>query len=125
MPRGSRTSPEYSQREWRINLYRWARRRAKDRGIPFSLTYEDLEAIIDRAAGRCEVTGIAFSFRKPKKGRTRPWAPSLDRRNSDLGYTKRNVRLVCTAANYAMCDWGDQVLKRIAAAMRKCACGGT
>src|SRR3546814_15533675 len=43
-----------------------------------------------------------------------PFAPSLDRIDSGQGYLKGNVRLVCTIANFALNQWGDSVLRRLA-----------
>lgn len=66
-----------------------------------------------RAAGACEVTGIPFSLDRGESGR-RPYAPSLDRRDSSGGYTSENCRLVCVAVNVAMNEWGAELLLRIA-----------
>ena len=43
-----------------------------------------------------------------------PFAPSLDRVVPARGYVAENVRFVCTAANFAMNQWGVDVLRRLA-----------
>lgn len=102
-------------REKASELYRTAKNRAAWRKVPFELTKEQFEELIIAAGGKCAVSGIPFDFDPPRNGFRRPFAPSLDRINSDLGYTKDNCRLVCVAVNYAMADWGDGVFLRIAA----------
>lgn len=51
-------------------------------------------------------------YRVVSKGR-RPLAPSIDRIDSSLGYTRQNCRIVCAAVNYAMNVWGEDVLWRL------------
>jgi hypothetical protein len=45
-----------------------------------------------------------------------PYGPSLDRINSQKGYVRGNVRLVCTAVNFGLGQWGDEVFLPIAEA---------
>lgn len=49
----------------------------------------------------------------------RPFMPSIDRTNSAKGYTAGNCRLVCVAANFAMNEWGQGVLHKLAVAYVK------
>jgi hypothetical protein len=86
-----------------------ARQNAKGRRqIPFSLTSEDAETLLEQARWRCSVTGATFSLEKING--KRPFAPSIDRIDSEKGYTLSNCRVVCVATNYAMNVWGDEVL---------------
>lgn len=103
---------------WIRNLYLAARKNAAARGHTFDLTLEDIEAMVLASNGRCAVTGIALSNEKGElphgKKMRRPWAPSIDRMDSTVGYTLGNCRIVCCAANYAMSQWGEDVLMEMA-----------
>lgn len=86
---------------------------AAKRGIEWDLTNEQIMRILARANGKCEVTGKPFVL--SGDGRE-PWAPSLDRINSDKGYTFTNVRLVAVVVNYALHEFGDSVFFEMAEA---------
>lgn len=92
---------------------RTAKAGAKRRAIPFSLTLYQFESIVYRAAGKCELTGIHFSYQKHSFMRN-PWGASIDRIDSKRGYTFPNCRLVCSVVNMAMNEWGLDVLLKIA-----------
>lgn len=89
-----------SQRNWRKQntasmLFKACRRRAKERGMEFTLT---LEWIAQRLLeGVCEVTGIAFVLGAPKHA----FLPSIDRIDSSKGYTPENCRVVLWFINAA------------------------
>jgi len=89
---------------------------AKARNLPVGITIDDLWWLWERSGGRCEVTGIPFESVKVDGQRRRPWIASVDRIDSRLGYTPENVRLVCAAANFAMGEWGESALRRLAKA---------
>jgi len=90
-----------------------ARRRAKSKGISYTLTPDQEELMALNCSGKCALTGIEFSTDRLGYRRT-PYAPSLDRIHSKYGYEPDNVRLICVAANYAMNEWGESVLARVA-----------
>lgn len=90
-----------------IQMLIGARKRAKDKGIPFDLTPEWLEPKID--AGVCEMTGISFDMGKPPEGKvTNPYAPSIDQIIPSAGYTMDNCRLVTWAYNKDKGDGTDR-----------------
>ena len=61
------------------------------------------------------MSGIDFNFQRFEDSLVKcPFAPSIDRKKSKLGYTADNIRLVCTAVNFGMGEWGDEVLRKIA-----------
>lgn len=91
-----------------------ARKRAKDKGIACELSEAEALLLWRRCKGRCELTGIPFDLGRLDGCVRRPFAPSIDRVNASGPYTKTNIRVVCTAVNLAMNQWGDEVLYRIA-----------
>lgn len=91
-------------------ITRHARVRAKKVGLEFSLTEEwVLSKVME---GYCEVSGIPFRYVKDDgSSRRNPFAPSIDRIDCRKGYIESNCRLVLTAVNLALVDWGvDQFL---------------
>lgn len=84
--------------------------RALRKKIEFDLTWDDCQMMMSRAAGRCEVSGIPFHLDGIGDLSRRPFAPSVDRIQSKIGYTAANCRLVCVAVNVAMNEWGVDTL---------------
>lgn len=76
-------------------ILRAARQRAKLRGLPFSLTIEDLPSTLPET---CPVLGIAIYSNVGGRS-TKPHSPSLDRIVPTLGYVKGNVRIISHRAN--------------------------
>lgn len=98
------------------NLYNQCKGRAKFRGMEFDLTFEEVVELFEESRGRCTLTGVPFSLSRIRG----PWVPSIDRINSDLGYVRGNVRVVCFAANIAMQQWGENVLLTMMESMASC-----
>jgi hypothetical protein len=76
----------------------------------------DREFIADRlrlTRGRCELTGLRFSTDRADVA-NRPYAHSIDRIDSTLGYTRSNVRIVCAGINVAMMHWGEALFAKLA-----------
>lgn len=96
---------------WLGGMLNSARSRAKRTNRSFDLTLGKLRELALRSNGRCMVTGIRFT---PPRGKRDPFAPSLDRIDSSLGYEYDNCRMVCVAVNLAMSNWGEDVLMLIA-----------
>lgn len=94
-----------------------ARSSAQTRGIPFRLSKEDLDVMWERCGGYCEVSGLPFKLEMVEACKRRPYAPSIDRKDSDKGYYLDNCRFVCTAVNVAMNDFGESILWEIAFSM--------
>lgn len=99
--------------KWSKPLLKQACRNAGKRGIPFDLASSDYAEIVNRCAGHCEVSGIPLENDLPN-GKRRPFAPSLDRINSSLGYTRENCRIVCVIVNLALNEWGVEPLLVVA-----------
>jgi hypothetical protein len=99
-------------------IFNGAQQRAKAKGIDFSISREWLRSRIE--LGRCELTGIEFSYIDGlKRCAKQPLAPSLDRIESNKGYTPDNCRVVLWALNCAINSWGSAVYERIAVAYLK------
>ena len=93
----------YSAR--RKNIVRW-------NAEPFEEA--DLVAIWKDAGGRCMLTGLPFRETVVGTGKARrPYAPSLDRIDAGLPYSRRNCRLVLQAVNFALNAFGDDVFLAI------------
>lgn len=99
---------------WRA-LYN-ARTRARRAGVQV-MTATEYAAIVARAGGRCEVSGIPFSDAKQPGQKKAIWAPSIDRIECSSGYEASNCRLVCIAVNIALNEFGIETLTRIANAI--------
>jgi hypothetical protein len=93
---------------WLVTLAREARKRAKRRGLPFTLSRDQLSLLARRADGCCEVTRIPFRHEAHEGSAWRPFAPSLDRLSNAGGYTLDNVRLTSVIVNTAMNQWGEE-----------------
>ncbi|MBA1446257.1 MAG: hypothetical protein M3H12_15285 [Chromatiales bacterium] len=101
---------------WAHQALRSSKRRNKQRGHGQSqLTPHLLKNLLLRSRGYCELTGIPFNYGECAKGS--PYRHSIDRINSDTGYSINNCRIICLAANYAINKWGDDVLRKIARAL--------
>lgn len=91
-------------------------RRAKDKGLVFDLTLDDLTRLNAIQRGRCNYTGRPFFVEdiddETKKAKYQSGVyievPSLDRIDPKKGYTKDNVHLVCRPINYAKLDLDDE-----------------
>ncbi|SMB93404.1 hypothetical protein [Deinococcus hopiensis] len=97
-------------------IYRTTRKNAATRGLLFDLSRDDFAELVARADSKCEVSGLPFSLERAGSFR-RPFAPSIDRVNNQLGYQLSNVRLVCVITNFALSDWGIAPLLRLARAL--------
>ena len=100
-------------------MYRSARTSSKQRNLGMTITREDVVRLLERANGKCELTGIAFNSFSTNGSRRRPWIPSLDRIDTSKGYDFGNLRVVCGAVNIAISDFGIDVLVQIAKKLKK------
>ncbi len=100
-----------------MTLYKRFARNSKMRKIPFELTADDVREMMLATNGQCQVTGIKFDMHKMDGMRVRPWSPSIDRIDSTKGYTKNNCRIICTAANLSINQWGDEVFYALASSV--------
>ncbi len=100
--------------------------RAKVGGLAGNLSARDVEQLMRRSRGRCEVTGLRFQHDRPDGSRAKPLFHSIDRIDCTRGYESWNCRLVCFAVNVAMNNWGEAVFAKLATGFvvnRYCAVG--
>lgn len=107
------------RRKWRSNpvsrareMVASARWSAKIKGMPFDLTREWLQPIIE--AGVCQLTGLPFRLESLDGGLQNPYTASIDRIIPNLGYVKSNVRVILWALNAAFNSYGEFVFAEIA-----------
>jgi hypothetical protein len=97
-------------------LYYSAKKRAKKSGIKFNIKIEDI-----KIPKLCPVLNIELDNRigvsKDRKPRFN--APSLDRINSNLGYIKDNITIMCYKANVLKKDGTSEEHLKVAKFMEK------
>ena len=81
------------QRQTILAMLREARRRAKERGVEFSIRPDQIEWPSD---GLCPIKKV---YLEKNKGFVMANSPSLDRIRSDLGYLPGNVRVISWRMN--------------------------
>ena len=107
------------QKEWyetnhgrAMVLLSTSRRRAKKNGWGFDL---DIDWLMPKLlTGLCEVTGVSLSTTRRGDSLKNPWAPSIDRKNSNGGYTKENCQLTCCMFNLAKSDFDEGLVEVMA-----------
>lgn len=95
-----------------------ARQRASRREIPFDITRSHLVDLLEAANGKCALSGLPFDPKFDPQARYahNPYGISIDRIIPAGGYTVGNVRLVLTALNFAINQWGLDAYLHIARA---------
>lgn len=101
-------------KSWLRRTHASVQKRSRLRGWSSCLTLEELSKILLMSGGVCALTGIKMLMNAPKR---HPFSMSIDRVNSELGYSYGNVRLVCLAVNLGMSHWGEEALMQIARAL--------
>lgn len=79
-----------------------ARQRAKDKGLPFDIEISDI-----KIPEVCPVFGVPMVVGTP-------YAPSLDRIDPSLGYTKQNIQVISRKANLMKQDATSEELQSFA-----------
>lgn len=88
-----------------------AKDRAKRRNIEFNITAQWVENKL--ILGFCELTGLAFDLSISKNTKDNPFAPSLDRIDSSMGYTENNTRVILWSVNRALGQEGFEILRPV------------
>lgn len=97
-----------------VRLLASVRAGAKKRGYPSDLDEAGVRMLLERANGRCELTGVPLMPGTVDGHRRNPYAPSVDRVDCRAGYSRKNCRIVAFAVNVAVNEWGDAVFHEIA-----------
>lgn len=90
-----------------------ARQRAKKKGVPFSLTKQDIPPIPEV----CPVLGIPLRSTKTRGGDGN--SPALDRIKPALGYVPGNIQWISAKANMIKSDATSDELFRVAEFVRR------
>lgn len=113
---GRAYDPEYFQRRQATFdgrtyfLTQRVRSRSQKRKIPFDLDLTWVRERIAEIGHRCERTGREFVYESNKS----PWQPSIDRIDSNGGYTRDNVQFVCLIYNLCKNDATDDDVLELA-----------
>jgi hypothetical protein len=104
-----------------LGLLKAAKCRSKKSNLKLDIDIEWLLNQYEMQKGKCALTGIDFtlSLNEDKSKKYIPFNPSIDRIDSSKGYTKDNVRLVCTIVNLALNSFGDETFKKMCTAYIK------
>jgi DNA-directed RNA polymerase subunit RPC12/RpoP len=91
-----------------VRMWRRAKRRAKEQGIPFSIGVEDIT--IPKV---CPILGIELRVFEGASG-GRDFSPSLDKINPLLGYIRGNVWVISHLANRMKANADASMLEKFA-----------
>lgn len=97
-----------------LRLQRGARERARNAGIAFSITVEDIEDVWPKD-GRCPALGILLA---QGRGAVGDASPTLDRLDPARGYELGNIAVISNAANRAKGNLSADEMERLAAWVR-------
>ncbi len=87
------SNKEYIRKNYIHHKLSQARNRIVKRGLEFSITIEDIEKLILKQDNKCRYSNIIFD---PEN---KNYSMSIDRINSNLGYTNDNIQLICSVIN--------------------------
>ena len=90
-----------------------ANSRCKVMGLKYDI---DIDFLRSKYNGKCELSGIEFDL-SLDSGNRNPFRPSLDKIDSNGGYTKDNVRIILWGLNFALSDFGLDVYLKMAKAV--------
>jgi hypothetical protein len=116
---GNKRKEKHVRTNWgrAVRLFNGAVTRSKKHNRVVEINAEWIAQKLEK--GICDLTGLPFSLELRGKTHVNPYAPSLDRIDSNDGYTKTNTRVVLAAANTALGQHGTEVMLPILKAMVK------
>ena len=97
------------------------KRKSEKKGWHFDLTVEFLQKLFDRQNGKCPLTGYQMDIEGSRDKDKKPRSASLDRIDTEKGYTKDNVHFVTLQANYMKNVLSiEQLVKWCKAVIKQC-----
>lgn len=90
-----------------------AQRRSKQTGQVCDISFDFILELYRSQGGKCAVSGKEFSMKHWGGRAPMPFAPSIDRIDNNVGYSRGNVRIVCQCVNLMMNQWGEGVHKEL------------
>lgn len=102
------------KKSWVDTAYAKCVYRSKLRGQQCSITRQHIVQALLLTNGRCQLSGLKFCTEAAPGRSSRPFMHSIDRINSNEGYTVFNIRIVCAGINVAMMHWGEELFSQFA-----------
>lgn len=93
-------------------VVRTASVKARQKNLPFELTYEVISFMCELQNECCSLTGFRFDY-KSTQYRNRPFAPSVDRVDNAKGYIYGNIQIVCTMVNKAKNEYSQEMFDQM------------
>lgn len=91
-------------------LFNQCKKHANEK-MEFNISKAHIENMLQKNV--CSITNIPFCYKLYGDKRSNPFRPSVDRINSDIGYTNNNTRIVCVAVNYFLNEFGEDNLRKV------------
>lgn len=91
---------------WARRMWGKSRKRAREAGIEFNITPQDIERVFPDA---CPIFQVPLSYGKGISD----GLPSLDRIDSSLGYLPGNIRVISWRANYIKGNMSPEQIERM------------
>jgi hypothetical protein len=88
-----------------------AKTRAVKKNLEFNITFEFLTKLLQDSKYICAVTRLQMNLKSDSRKKANAFKCSLDRIDSNKGYTEDNVRFVCWAVNQMKADRTDEEFK--------------
>ncbi len=90
-------------------LVRTAKTNAKKKKLEFEITYDLIESLINNQNNKCSVTGKDFDYSHREYFRSRPYTPSIDRKDCRKGYILENIQIVTCMVNRAKNEFSQEM----------------
>lgn len=92
-----------------ISLITQSKYRSKKSGIEHSINTDFLKRLYIKQGGKCALSGITMLIQAPRDSVDFWYSMSIDRVDSNLGYTEDNVQLVCNSLNLMKKDMPNRL----------------